>query len=111
MRLVAGQGALLTRTILCPDRSRRRVLRCYPHQGSHRGCHQGCLGDIPRRWGGHGEGLPDVGRQKSRDINTGYCFLGPCYIPGPVLGALHVRPLMTSTTLQGREKWGKIPIW
>lgn len=76
MRAVAGQGqgALLTRAILCPDRNRRRGLRCYLHGGSHLGCHQGCLGDIPRRGGGCQEGLPDVGRENPPLTEAGELF-------------------------------------
>lgn len=72
---VAGQGPgdLLTRAILCPDRSKGRGLHCYPQRGSHLGCHQGCLGDIPRRGQSEG-GLPDVGKESPPLIAVGRLF-------------------------------------
>ena len=72
---VAGQGPgdLLTRAILCPDRSKGWGLHCYPQQGSHLGCHQGYLGDIPRR-GRSEEGLPDVGKESPPLIAVGRLF-------------------------------------
>lgn len=77
---VAGQGpgALLTRAILCPDRSKGRGLHCYPQRGSHLGCHQGCLGDIPRR-GQCEEGLPDVGRENPPLIAVAGRGVGGCF--------------------------------
>lgn len=52
--------------------------------------------------GGIGGGASRCWERKAPRYQHGLLCFGTCYIPGPVLGAQHVRSLMTSTTLQRR---------
>lgn len=86
-----GQGALLTRAIPCPDRSRRRVCIAATYTGA-------AIWDaIKSAWvtfpegGGSKEGLPDVGRDKPPLILTGATVFWHLLWTRPQASALRAR--------------------
>lgn len=91
-----GQGALLTRAILCPDRSRRRVCIAATYT---RVAIKSAWVTFPEG-GGHKEGFPDVGRDKPPLIPTGATVFWHLLCTRPQASVLHARSLMSSTTLQ-----------
>lgn len=83
-----GQGALLTRAILCPDRAGGGGFTVTSTRAAIWDATKGAWVPLPGG-GGCEEGLPDVGRESPplRAEGVGL-FGGTCYVPGSVLEAV-----------------------